>query len=112
MQWFSQIGERLSSPRVSFQPSNMMESLRIFPSPVAVWVCTNATSRLARFYDGRPYLSHLVELAQSLRLGDRLTFAGNRSHFELQESYRGADLFVLPTTVDEILAHDGTRSHA
>lgn len=60
-------------------------------------------ARLARFYDGRPYLTHLIEQTRSLGLMNHVIFSGRQPHSQMQDSYRGADLFVLPTTGREPL---------
>jgi glycosyltransferase involved in cell wall biosynthesis len=39
----------------------------------------------------------LEALARSLRVDQRVTFAGWQNHFELAEAYRACDVFVLPS---------------
>jgi glycosyltransferase involved in cell wall biosynthesis len=58
-------------------------------------------TRLQRFYDGRPYRSHLDEQIRLLHLEDRVVFTGAVTRPELAERYRSAHVFAFPSVWNE-----------
>jgi glycosyltransferase involved in cell wall biosynthesis len=59
-------------------------------------------ARLARFYDGRGYLSHLKDQIDRLNLTDSVVFSGEVSRADLAERFRLADVFVFPSLWNEL----------
>ncbi|MEZ5225745.1 MAG: glycosyltransferase [Acidimicrobiales bacterium] len=55
--------------------------------------------RLEIVGDG-PERSHLEQMIDDLELGDRVALVGRRSHDELPQLYRDADVVVVPSVID------------
>jgi glycosyltransferase involved in cell wall biosynthesis len=72
------------------------------PLDVLKLICTPGEgNRLQRFYDGRPYRSHLDEQIRSLGLEDRVGFTAPPPRPELAERYRSAHVFAFPSVNNE-----------
>ena len=56
---------------------------------------------------GGPLRSELKQLASKLGIEDRCDFQGSKPQVEVLETYKQADLFVLPSRIDETGDRDG-----
>jgi glycosyltransferase involved in cell wall biosynthesis len=59
-------------------------------------------ARLARFYDGKGYVSHLKDQIDRLNLTNFVVFSGEVSRADLAERFRLADVFVFPSLWNEL----------
>jgi glycosyltransferase involved in cell wall biosynthesis len=59
-------------------------------------------ARLARFYDGKQYVSHLKEQISRLNLTESVVFSGELSRDDLAQRFRQADVFVFPSIWNEL----------